>query len=205
MNWLLNWLRAPDQVLANKDPIAIALYEKYNRLSMPNMRLNQEEAESLIDYIEEESQRLSGEPGPATHKASAAASLSSSTPETASGDVVAVMNAWVRETDAKAKVNAGYMTLINVGAEDVVVTGVKSQSYESIEVHEMKTVDGLMEMRELTEMTIPAQGQVQLVPGGRHLMLRGPKQHFTVGEVVEMTLNFKSGRQQRLSVMVEAR
>ena len=97
------------------------------------------------------------------------------------------------------------MTLINVGAEDVVVTGVKSQSYESIEVHEMKTVDGLMEMRELTEMTIPAQGQVQLVPGGRHLMLRGPKQHFTVGEVVEMTLNFKSGRQQRLSVMVEAR
>lgn len=204
MDWLLNWLRAPDQVLANKDPIAIALYEKYNRLSMPNMRLNQEEAESLIDYIEEESQRLSGEPGPATHKASAVASLSS-TPETASGDVVAVMNAWVRETDAKAKVNAGYMTLINVGAEDVVVTGVKSQSYESIEVHEMKTVDGLMEMRELTEMTIPAQGQVQLVPGGRHLMLRGPKQHFTVGEVVEMTLNFKSGRQQRLSVMVEAR
>ncbi|HEY5774483.1 MAG TPA: SCO family protein, partial [Xanthomonadales bacterium] len=53
MDWLLNWLRAPDQVLANKDPIAMALYEKYNRLSMPNMRLNQQEAMSLIDYLEE--------------------------------------------------------------------------------------------------------------------------------------------------------
>jgi len=205
MGWLLNWLRAPDQMLTNKDPIAMALYEKYNRLSMPNMRLNQEEAMSLIDYIEEETQRLSGESSLEAMPGADGEAILVSTGEAASGDVVAVMNAWVRETDAKAKVNAGYMTLINVGAEDVIVTGVESPSYESIEVHEMKTVDGLMEMREITEMTIPSQGQVQLAPGGRHLMLRGPRQHFKAGDVVEITLSFKSGRRQLLSVIVAAR
>ena len=34
------------------------------------------------------------------------------------GDVVVVMNAWVREADPKAKANAGYMTLVNVRPED---------------------------------------------------------------------------------------
>jgi copper(I)-binding protein len=159
---------------------------------------------SLVDYIEEESQRLSGGAMPAADEASEEASPERA-PGAAAGDVVAIMNAWVRQTDAEAKVNAGYLTLINVGAEDVVLTGVESPSYESIEVHEMKTVDGLMEMRQIAEMTIPAHGHVQLEPGGRHLMLRGPRQHFTAGDVVEMTLIFNSGRRQVLSVVVAAR
>ena len=124
---------------------------------------------------------------------------------TGQNDVVLVVNAWVRETDAAAKVHAGYMTLINTGPADVELTGVESSYYVSIAVHEMKTVDGLMEMRNLPKLTIPAHGQVQLAPGGRHLMMRGPGQHFTAGQTVEMTLNFKSGRQQVLSAVVENR
>ena len=46
--WLLDWLKAPDQMLKKKDPIAIALYKQYNNLAMPNMRLNKEEALSLM-------------------------------------------------------------------------------------------------------------------------------------------------------------
>jgi cytochrome oxidase Cu insertion factor (SCO1/SenC/PrrC family) len=56
--WLLNWLKAPDQMLKKKDPIAIALYKKYNNLAMPNMRLNKEDALTLLDYIKDETQRL---------------------------------------------------------------------------------------------------------------------------------------------------
>jgi mono/diheme cytochrome c family protein len=56
--WLLNWLRAPDQMLEKKDPIAVALYNRYNKLAMPNIRLNQQEATDLIIYMETESQRL---------------------------------------------------------------------------------------------------------------------------------------------------
>jgi len=56
--WLFDWLKAPDQMLAKKDPIAVALFKQYNNLVMPNMRLNQQEAQQLLNYISDETARL---------------------------------------------------------------------------------------------------------------------------------------------------
>ena len=55
------------------------------------------------------------------------------------------MNAWVRQTDPRAKVNAGYMTLINAGSDDVTLVKVESKSFKTVEVHEMASVDGMMQ------------------------------------------------------------
>ena len=198
VNWLINWLRAPDQMLEKKDPIAMALYAQYNNLAMPNMRLNQQEAMDLLDYINEESQRVAAN----SANESSAAPAADTKP---AGDVVGIMNAWVRETDAAAKANAGYMTLINVAAKDVTLVKIESEAFEKIEMHEMATVDGLMAMRQVTDLAIPANGQVQFAPGGWHLMLNGPRQHLTTGQVVDMTLVFKSGMKQKVSVNVAAR
>jgi protein SCO1/2 len=202
--WLLDWLRAPDQMLEKKDPIAVALYEQYNKLAMPNMRLHKEEALSLLDYIADETQRIQGASLEAVvdQPVTAAFTVSPDKPE---ADVVAIMNAWVREAHAKARVNAGYMTLVNVGAEDVTLVKVESDAFDNVEVHEMVTVEGMMEMNEVTDMVIPAKGQIHFEPGGKHLMLMGPKQHLATGEKVDMTLTFKSGKQQTVSVKVAAR
>jgi copper(I)-binding protein len=208
MVWLLNWLRAPDQMLANKDPIAMALYEKYNRLTMPNMRLNQQEALEVVSYLDEEAQRLAGN---SELDFAQIGSEGISTDVLTVGrarptdDVVAIMNAWVREADPRAKVNAGYMTLVNVGSEEVTLVKVESEGFSNIEVHEMAMVDGLREMKELADMTIPPNGQVRFEPGGKHLMLIEPQTHFASGERIDMTLTFKSGRQQSVSVNVESR
>lgn len=51
--WLSLWLKAPDQMLAEKDPIAIELFNRYNKLSMPNLRLTDAEVETLIKYMAE--------------------------------------------------------------------------------------------------------------------------------------------------------
>ncbi|BCR06750.1 hypothetical protein DESUT3_38190 [Desulfuromonas versatilis] len=56
--WLTRWLAEPDQMLAEKDPLAMALLAKYNNLQMPNLSLNQLEVEALIEYMEEESRRV---------------------------------------------------------------------------------------------------------------------------------------------------
>ena len=201
-NWLLNWLRAPDQMLEKKDPIAMGLYNKYNKLAMPNMRLNKEEAIDLIAYMAKESQRVLGKNKEASEKSTPEGSGTSVTaeftvsPTKPAGDVVAIMNAWVKEAHPDAKVNAGYMTLVNVGADEVTLVKVESQAFEKVEVHEMAMVDGLMTMRELTDLSIPANGQVQFQPGGMHLMLMGPRENLTPGQVVDMTLTFKSGIKQ---------
>jgi copper(I)-binding protein/mono/diheme cytochrome c family protein len=203
-DWLLNWLRAPDQMLADKDPIAMALYEQYNQLNMPNMRLNQLEAVSLLDYIEEETLRVTGGQKRHIAQGTVAAEFVVSTEQPA-GDVVAVMNAWVRETDTLTATNAGYMTLINVGSQNVTLSRIDSDSFDTVEVHEMALVDGLMEMREVVGLVIPAQGQVRLAPGGMHLMLKGPQQHFTSGQRLDMILTFDSGEQQTILMMVASR
>ncbi|WP_161808496.1 SCO family protein [Methyloglobulus morosus] len=50
--WLRRWIKEPDKLLAEKDPIAIDLYNRYNKILMPNLRLNDADVEALIDYIE---------------------------------------------------------------------------------------------------------------------------------------------------------
>lgn len=206
--WLLNWLRAPDQMLADKDPIAMALYEQYDRLAMPNMRLNRNEAELLLRFIEEVTREKvnMADAGPAPEAkvkpVQAEFTVNSEMPQ---GDVVAIMNAWVREAHPSAPVNAGYMTLINVGEDDLQVAGVESDAFETIEIHEMAVVDGMMKMRQVDDLTIPARGQIALEPGGKHLMLKKPRVALKSGEKVDMTLTFQSGRTQTVSVQVAAR
>jgi cyclophilin family peptidyl-prolyl cis-trans isomerase/copper(I)-binding protein len=197
-------------MLKEKDPIAMRLYYAYNNLNMPNLRLNKQEVADLIAYIDEESQRVLVKDKRAREKlehegsgASVTAVLTVSHAKPAS-DVVAIMNAWVREAHLGAKVNAGYMTLVNVGSEEVTLVKVESEAFEKIEIHEMAMVDGLMTMRELTNLVIPANGQAQLKPGGKHLMLMGPRQNLTTGQQVDMTLTFKSGIKQTVSVGVFA-
>ena len=56
--WLERWIRAPDEVLAAGDPIATALFESYNRVPMPNMRLGKIEVDYLLEYLSRENRRL---------------------------------------------------------------------------------------------------------------------------------------------------
>jgi len=56
--WLARWLKEPDQMLAEQDPLATLLYEQYNRLAMPNLRLGDAEVAALLSYLEEETTRL---------------------------------------------------------------------------------------------------------------------------------------------------
>jgi copper(I)-binding protein/cytochrome oxidase Cu insertion factor (SCO1/SenC/PrrC family) len=202
--WLLDWLKSPDQMLKKNDPIALELYEKYGKLAMPNMRLNKEDATALLNYIKDETQRIQGEPPKKITDApvTAAFTVDKTKPN---GDVVAIMNAWVREAYPGAKVNAGYMSLVNVGSEDVELVKVESKAFENIEVHEMTMVDGIMEMHQVTDMVIPAKGQIHFEPGGKHLMLMGPREHLVKGQQVDMTLSFKSGKKQTVSIHVAAK
>ena len=56
-NWLTRWIKEPDKMLAERDPLATALLKKYS-IPMPNMRLTDQDVEAVIAYIEAESKRL---------------------------------------------------------------------------------------------------------------------------------------------------
>ncbi|MFJ3523009.1 SCO family protein [Pseudomonas sp. NPDC090203] len=55
--WLGRWLKEPDVMLAEKDPVAVKLYEAYNRVAMPNLRMEDNDIGQVIAYLQEETDR----------------------------------------------------------------------------------------------------------------------------------------------------
>jgi protein SCO1/2 len=55
--WLTRWLKEPDKMLAEKDPLAMSLFNRY-KISMPNMRLSERDIEDIIGYMAAETERL---------------------------------------------------------------------------------------------------------------------------------------------------
>jgi periplasmic copper chaperone A len=106
------------------------------------------------------------------------------------GDIV-VEKPWARATPKGAEVGAGYLTIRNQGATPERLTG-GAADFATVEIHEMKTENGVMQMRELTGgLAIPAHGSVSLAPGGYHLMFTHLTHPLTKGETVKATLKFE--------------
>lgn len=89
--------------------------------------------------------------------------------------------------------SAAYMTLVNAGATDDAVVGATTDASDVVELHETTMEGDLMRMNPVTEIVIPANGEVELKPGGLHIMLIGLKQDLQAGDTVNLTLNLRSG------------
>jgi protein SCO1/2 len=200
MDWIMNWLRAPDQMLSKKDPIAVALFEKYNKLPMPNFRLNKEECLAIVDYIKSIKEPIKNPLLNGTNQDGAGLSNVNvrSFEQDSSKEVLAILDPWVREAHPAASINAGYLTLVNVSDNDRILIGVESPQFEKVELHEMAKVDGLMKMRALPELVVPSKGVELLKPRGKHLMLKGRKVSLVAGNQVKLVLEFKSGEKQSI-------
>jgi periplasmic copper chaperone A len=106
------------------------------------------------------------------------------------GDIV-IEKPWARATPKGAEVGAGYLTIRNNGATPDRLTG-GAADFATVEIHEMKTQDGVMLMRESKGgLNIPAHGSVGLAPGGYHLMFTHLAHPLTRGDSVKATLNFE--------------
>jgi mono/diheme cytochrome c family protein len=50
--WLAHFIAAPNELIAQKDPTALALFKSYRELKMPNLRLSDVDVNALIGYLE---------------------------------------------------------------------------------------------------------------------------------------------------------
>jgi periplasmic copper chaperone A len=110
--------------------------------------------------------------------------------EVKAGDIV-IESPWARATPKGAEVGGGYLTIENNGAAPDRLTG-GTADFAKVEIHEMKTANGVMTMRELKGgLAIPAHGSVRLAPGGIHLMFAHLTKPLVKGETVKATLTFE--------------
>jgi len=86
------------------------------------------------------------------------------------GDLV-VESPWARESVART--GAAYLTVRNGGDRDDRLIGVSSEVAEKAELHSSEMRDGVMRMRPVEAVVVPAHGEAMLAPGGLHIMLIG--------------------------------
>lgn len=53
--WLARFIKTPDAMLEEGDPVAAALFSKYKQVPMPNLRLGDGDVQALLAYIEMQS------------------------------------------------------------------------------------------------------------------------------------------------------
>ena len=116
---------------------------------------------------------------------------------------VAVTDAWCRPTPPAAPVAGCYLTLTASGADRLV--SVESPAAERTEIHSMSMENGVMHMAKLEDgLDLPAGTAVTLRPGAEHLMLIGPKQPLSEGDMVDLILTFEKAPGAKVSAQVKA-
>ena len=103
---------------------------------------------------------------------------------------ITVAHPWARATPGAVKNSAAFMMLDNKGVADKLV-GVSGDVAKEIQIHSMITEAGVMKMREIKSLDIPANGKAELKPGGFHVMLIGLKDGLKEGEKFPLKLKFE--------------
>lgn len=115
---------------------------------------------------------------------------------------VTAKEAWVREAPAGRTVTAVFLILQNAGSAERSVVSGKAEVADTLELHEMKRDGGMMRMSPVKAIAVPAGGQVELRPGGLHLMLFGLKKPLLLGDTVRVTLTLDDATQLLLKAPV---
>src|SRR5262249_42607670 len=102
-----------------------------------------------------------------------------------------VTNAWARATPGKAENGAAYLTLQSPTADRLV--SVSTPVAKKAELHTMSMSGGIMQMRPLDGIDVPAGQPVTLKPGGEHVMLLGLGHPLQEGQSFPLTLTFEKG------------
>lgn len=101
-------------------------------------------------------------------------------------------DAKVREMPPGVPNTAAYLTLHN-DAATTALTAASCDIAGKTEIHTMLTENGMMKMRRIERIELPAGQSVTLTEGGDHLMLLQLTQQPVAGQQVNCTLTFANG------------
>jgi copper(I)-binding protein len=118
---------------------------------------------------------------------------------------VTVTDAWVRGTVAGQKATGAFMKITS--ATEAILLSAASPVAAVVEIHEMAHEGGMMRMRAVPAVELPAGKVVALRPGGYHVMLLDLTGTLRAGSAVPLTLTFRGsgGETSTQSVSAEVR
>ena len=103
------------------------------------------------------------------------------------GSSVRIADAWVRAPAPGQKTAVAYIEVTS--DRDAAIVAAGSPAAARVEMHSTTTEGGVMRMRALPRIELPAGKTVKLAPGGIHLMLIDVKKPLKSGDRVPFTLS----------------
>ncbi len=117
--------------------------------------------------------------------------------EDVNGADVRIRDGWVRSTAVEGmtmeagSITAAYMTIENIGKDDLRLVAASTPITETVEIHETTLEDDVMRMNELEDgLLVEAESAATLEPGGLHIMLIDLERDLLLGEAISLTLTF---------------
>jgi len=125
-------------------------------------------------------------------------------PAHASGmaDRIQVGDPHVRLAPPGARATAAFMALQNDGEQPAHLVSAASDAARIVELHDHINDGGVMRMRQVKEIAVPAKGETLLKPGSYHIMLIDMKAPLKEGDHVVITLGFSDGSHKAIHATV---
>lgn len=117
---------------------------------------------------------------------------------------ISVDNAWARESQGPNSAMFGTFENSSDADDQLIAVEVQDPNFcDHTELHAHIEENGVMKMRPVENITIPAKGNAELKPGGLHVMFMKIKDPMEEGQIVPVTLKFQSGQTLDLEVPVK--
>jgi len=108
-------------------------------------------------------------------------------------DKLEIDDAWIAEAPPVSKVMAAYMEIENETLQDRQATSMQCKDFERAEFHRTVEKDGMARMEHQQVLNIPANAELELKPGGYHIMLFTPARQLKAGDKTNCSMKFDDG------------
>jgi len=105
---------------------------------------------------------------------------------------------YVRAVPPGQKNTGVFMKIMNHSDQARTIVAAESDASKIVELHTHVNEDGMMKMRQIPAIEVPANGHAVLKPGGLHVMLIGLNESIEVDKPVAVTLVFKNGERKTI-------
>ncbi len=120
----------------------------------------------------------------------------------AAADAITVSAPYIPAMPSGQPNGLAYMGLTNSSSQDVELVGAEGTVSKVLELHTHIMKDGMMQMKKVEKINLPAGKTVMLETGGLHVMLIGLTQDLVPDAKVSLTLVFNDGSKKQLEVPV---
>jgi periplasmic copper chaperone A len=114
-----------------------------------------------------------------------------------------VFDVWAKTTVPGGSVSAAYMHIKS--GKPLKLVKAESSIAQTVEIHDMKMNAGVMQMKAIDAVEIPANKLVDLKPGGMHIMLIKVNKPINKGDQVPLTLTFETADKKTFTRQVMAK